>query len=496
MRTALLPVTAGILLTACTGSSLIRSDAAAEIVDATETVVFDANEAGVDATPDVPMDVTYIRPPPITRTDPESVLAARRLSCAFDAGAWPAETLGTEIPVGSDIPVDHVVLIMLENRSFDSYYSHLPEYGQPDVEVAPSTWTNPDAMGHPVARVHDTTQYCIADTNHSWNGSHREWDNGMNDGFVVQNDPNGERSLYYYDETDIPFYYSLANTFAIADHYHASLLGPTNPNRFFSMAATSFGHTYNAPYTDDTVAHPVDQIFRRLDLAGFDWRDYAGGLRSPLLFPNYSLFNRATAAHFGTISQLMSNIASGDLPPFSLVDPTFGGPGGDAVDEHPPGTPMGGEAFVESIVRALMTSPAWAHTVLFITYDEHGGWADHVPPPAACPPDGHMPIASDGSPATGAFDRLGFRVPFTVVSPFARRHFVSHTTYDHTSILRFIEARFGLPAMTARDANATPPMDMFDFANPPFMTPPTDLAHGRGVDAALRAHCNTQFPGP
>jgi phospholipase C len=465
-------------------------DAASDVGD--DTIAMDV--APTDAT-DAPRDVMYVRPPPIMRTESESVLSARRQGCGFDAGAWPAETLGTEIPVGDDIPIDHVLVVMMENRSFDSYYAHLPQYGQPDVEVPPAGWSNPNASGAAVMPTHDTTQYCFEDTDHSWNGSHREWNNGANDGFVVENDPNGERALFYYDQTDIPFYYSLSNTFAIADHYFCSLLGPTNPNRFFAMAATSFGHTYNAPYVADSVAHPVNQIFLEMDRAGFDWMNYAAGLRSIALFPNYAILNRANARHLVSITQLMSDLASGNLPQLSWIDPIFGGAAGDENDEHPPGTPMGGEAFVESIVRGLMASPAWSRSVLFITYDEHGGIADHVPPPEACAPDDSPPVDSSGSPVSGGgFDRLGFRVPFIVVSPYAKRHFVSHAVYDHGSLLRFIEARFGLPAMTRRDANATPPMEMFDFANPPFATPPTDLARGRGVDAAIRDRCNAQFP--
>ncbi len=484
-------------LTACTGGLFVRDDSAADTQDAAAVLdAQDVNAADTTDTADVPADQYFVRPPPITRTEPDSVMATRRQGCMFGAGAWPAETLGTDIPIGTDIPVEHVLVLMQENRSFDSYFSHLPAYGQPDVEVPPAGWSMLDSAGHTVTPTHDSTQYCFDDTTHSWDGSHREWNNGANDGFVSANDPNGARSLFYYDETDIPFYYALASTFAIADHFHCSLLGPTNPNRFFSMAATSFGHTYNAPYTDDTVANPADQIFRRLDLAGVDWRNYAGGLRSILLFPNYGLFRRATQAHYRAMSQLFTDLASGDLPPFALIDPNFGGPAGDETDEHPPGTPMGGEAFVESIVRGLMASPAWSRTVLFITYDEHGGIADHVPPPTACTPDNIAPIRSDGTPAPGAFDRLGFRVPFIAVSPYARRHFVSHVTYDHTSILRFIEARFGLPAMSRRDANAMPPVDMFDFAHPPFATPPTTLPASHGVDAALRARCNASYPTP
>ena len=143
---------------------------------------------------------------------------------------------------------------------------------------------------------------------------------------------------------------------------------------------------------------------------------------------------------------------------------------------------------VENVVRALFASPAWKDTVVFITYDENGGLADHVPPAAACAPDAYPPHDGNGnrSPATSTTPASACR------SSSSRRtrapHFVSHATYDHTSITRFIEARFGLPALTARDANATPPMEMFDFEHPAFMTPPAISAH-TVVDPTVLSTC-------
>jgi phospholipase C len=463
------------------------SDAGSDIVDAT-----------IDTTNDTPADDTgsdaldRVVPPDVPRTASESTLQPRRASCAFDAGAWPAETLGTEIPLGSDIPIDHILVLLMENRSFDSYFSHLPHAtgdGGTTLEVPPPGWSNPDSDGTAVLPYHDT-QYCLVDTDHEWAGSHAEW----NDGFVRVNNPNGGRSMVFYDERDIPLYYSLATTFAIGDHYHCSLLGPTFPNRMYSMAATSFGHTGSQLVSGDTPGNPARQIFLELDEAGVDWKDYAGGPRALGLFPNYALIRRTTAPHLAGLTDLMNDLASGNLPPFSFVEPVFNNQhgGGNESDDHPPGTPMGGQQFVESVVRALMASPVWQRSALFIAYDENGGFADHVPPPAACPPDDHEPTNDDGTPAGFHFDRYGFRVPFIVVSPYARAGFVSHTVYDHTSLLRFVEARFGLPAMTRRDANATPPMEMFDFAHPPFMTPPPIAPSV--YDPAVRDRCNAQFP--
>ena len=123
------------------------------------------------------------------------------------------------------------------------------------------------------------------------------------------------------------------------------------------------------------------------------------------------------------------------------------------------------------MIATLFASPQWPRSALFLTYDEHGGFFDHVPPPPACKPDDIAPILESGD-EPGEFDRYGIRVPMALVSPFARRHFVSHTAYDHTSVLRFIETRFDLPALTARDANADPMLELFDFQHPRFRKPP------------------------
>jgi phospholipase C len=157
-------------------------------------------------------------------------------------------------------------------------------------------------------------------------------------------------------------------------------------------------------------------------------------------------------------------------------------------DEGPSDLPGIGGQVVETIIRTLWASPSWKDTAVFITYDENGGMADHVKPAPACPPDNLPPHDTNNAPLPGAFDTTGFRVPFIVVSPYTRAHFVSHGVYDHASLTRFIEARFGLPALTARDANATPPMDLFDFQNPPFLTPPT-VAAKTPVDATVLAQC-------
>src|SRR5438270_7851939 len=154
--------------------------------------------------------------------------------------------------LGDSIPIDHVVVLMQENRSFDSYFGRLHFEGQPGAEAEPPGASNPDPTnpsGPPIKNFHKTNYCEVADLNHSWTGTHLEWDNGKMDGFTAQNatsaDPTGGRTMGWYDQHDLPYYYALYNTFATSDRYFSSTLGPTFPNRFYLLAGTSFGHLRN-----------------------------------------------------------------------------------------------------------------------------------------------------------------------------------------------------------------------------------------------------------
>jgi phospholipase C len=175
-----------------------------------------------------------------------------------------------------------------------------------------------------------------------------------------------------------------------------------------------------------------------------------------------------------------------------FVDPHLGKEQYNQDDEHPPAMMSVGQGFLAKVSKALIDSPHWATSALFITYDEHGGLWDHVPPPKACAPDKYDPEPPEGM-AGEKFDRYGVRVPFVVISPFAKKKYVGHHEYSHTSITRFIEAKFTLPAMTGRDANAEAPYDMFDFSGKPNASPsaPPDVP----VDPTAMASCKTIWGG-
>jgi phospholipase C len=469
----------------------------------------DVADGGDDAAPDV------LQPPDITRTQTESQLAPQRASCAFAAGAWPAQTIGTDYPIGTDIPINHVIVVMQENRSFDHYLGRLVAQGYYDggdfaagdslagagdagpgsgfshsdqLDGPPAGWSNPDVDGGLVVP-HADTEYCYG-VNHSWGAMHDDLDDGKLDHFVTQNDPDGQRTFFYEDDTVIPFYYQLASTFAVGDHYHCSVLSSTWPNRYFLMAATSFGIGDNSFCTIDTPQTPVATIFSLLEEGGHTWKDYTDGPHMVSFFPYFG-FTADTRSHYADLKcGLMGDITNGTLPDVSFV---MGDEVDEDSDEGPSDLPGIGGQLVEDIVRTLFASPSWKDTALFITYDENGGLADHVQPAPACPPDGYPPHDGNNNPLTpGNFDQTGFRVPFIVVSPYAKAHFVSHLTYDHTSLVRFIEARFGLPALTGRDANATVPIEMFDFQNPPFVSPPNITAHTT-VPPAILTQCKQSY---
>jgi phospholipase C len=490
-----------LLAPACSGA-----DTKGAVTDAGSDATTDSGDNDGGAT-DAGADV--LAPPPIARTETDAQLAPKREACGFSAGAWPAETIGKEYPVGADIPINHVIVIIQENRSFDHYLGRLVAQGYykagdfstdadagtkgagfshaDELDGPPPGWSNPDGDGGVVVP-HPDNEYCFG-VNHSWAAMHDDYDNGLLDHFVTQNDPDGQRTFVYEDDTVIPFYYALANTFALGDRYFASVPSSTWPNRYFAMAATSYGIGDNSFCTIDTADHPAPQIFSLLEQGGHTWKDYTDGPHMQAFYPHWG-FSPDALSRYGDIPcDLLGDITKGTLPDVAFV---MGSEVGETSDEGPSALPGIGGQVVEKIVRTLWASPSWKDTAVFITYDENGGMADHVPPAKACPPDDYPPHDGQHNSLPGAFDMTGFRVPFIAVSPYTRAHFASHTVYDHTSITRFIETRFGLPALTARDANAMPPLEMFDFQNPPFRTPP-DITATTTVPPAILQMCNQKL---
>jgi phospholipase C len=221
---------------------------------------------------------------------------------------------------------------------------------------------------------------------------------------------------------------------------------------------------------------------KRLDAHGISWLDYAWDLPDIALFPNRLTEN---LGKIRTFQQFLGDCQSGALPDVCIVSP-----GATAYSEENPADIQLGEAYSASVINAVTHSPAWPKTVLLFMYDEHGGYYDHVPPPPAIRPDDIPPDIVVPPDYAGAYDRYGFRVPAVIVSPYARRNYVSHRLHDHTSVLKLIETKWNLPALTFRDANADDLLDSLDLrARPAFAAPP-ELA-----PAALENTPDTCVPG-
>jgi phospholipase C len=485
--------------------------------------------------------------------------------------------------------VKHVIVIMQENHSFDNYFGALgyapgsPYHngragcGKDDhdcvdglicrVEKDGSLTcfnSNKDDNGSLVAAFHDPKRCASPDLNHSWFETHQELNflhpnntlrDADNNGFVLVNDateqvdkgiegPTEDQTMGFYNQNDIPFYYNLAANFAISDRYFASVPGPTFPNRSYLLAATSFGHlTTSDTFPPAGGYKPITgTIFDLLEKNSVSWADYFQDAPQGGSFRPFSA--TAVDPHFFPLQLFLAQAAGvpgvGGLPSVSFIDPNFGIFGAKFEnDEHPPTDIQRGQAFVSQVVNAVRNGPFWRDSVIFITYDEHGGYYDHVAPPRARQghartPDGISPgQCADLSnaplslqPGGGAecsqnllsktdttvidagklcpdfaanptgpypeecasFDQLGVRVPFVAVSPFAKPHYVSHTTGDHTSLLAFIEKRFltiASPAdnhgdndeddfapvtrlhLTKRDQHAHTLEDLFDFDGAP-----------------------------
>ncbi len=440
--------------------------------------------------------------------------------------------------------VNHVIIIMQENHSFDNYfgalayapgspYHHRAEGCRPDDHSCVDGLTckvdksgalncenwNVDDDGSIVRSFHDPKRCAAPDLNHAWYWTHKEVNfNDPNntffdqdhDGFVRVNDlteqvdngvesPTEDQTMGFYNQDDIPFYYSLASQFAVNDRYFAPVLGPTFPNRSYLLAATSFGHLT----TSDTFAPVVTgykpitgTIFDLLDANKVSWADYFQDAPQGGSFRPFSA--TLIDPHFFPLTVFLAEASGAPgfpaLPSVSFVDPNFGLFGATHEnDEHPPTDIQRGQAYVSQVVSAVRNGPFWKDTVIFITYDEHGGYYDHAKspmarqggaktpdgiapgqcadlsnPPASLQPGGGAECSHNFLSATdtsvldaeqlctalandptgpypescATFNQEGVRVPFMAVSPFSKPQYVSHTQGDHTSLLAFIEKRF------------------------------------------------------
>ncbi|HVV77031.1 MAG TPA: alkaline phosphatase family protein [Mycobacteriales bacterium] len=416
----------------------------------------------------------------------------------------PNRPAGTPDP---DIPIEHVVIVMMENHSFDNYLGMLPRRGQRKADGfdvnrhGKPTNANPTKGGYVRAFRMPTACQPEHEPNQSWDGTHTAIAGGRMSGFIKAS---GDTAMGYWDETDLPFYYAIAKHFTLANRWFCSAPCQTYPNRRYLMAATSYGLVSTTLPGPSDPPPPHGTIFDRLNAHGISWKNYFTDLPQTAIIPSVVKHN---PTHLAPIATFYTDAATGTLPAVSFVDPDFGladvvgglAPGStiptsvraQGQDEENPQNIKFGEAFVAGVVNAVINSPAWRQTLLLWFYDEHGGYYDHVPPPRAIPPDSIKPILN-GQHAKGGFDLYGPRVPAVVVSPWSRPHAVTNVVHDHTSVLRFIEQKWNLPAMTRRDANAHGLLDFLDFSRPRLLDPPALPQPADPI--AADAHCDTSVP--
>jgi phospholipase C len=354
-------------------------------------------------------------------------------------------------------PIDHVVVLMLENRSYDTYFGWL-EGSRGFLELGLDlSYTDPDT-GETLSPRHWAPEYRRCghpDPGHGWAAGRAQ----LAQGFLAGS--NDEYALAYYLPEDIQTHARLARQFTVFDDYFCSVLGPTYPNRLYAMSGWSGGYKSNylppqSPNPDHRTGYPWPSIFDRLEEAGISWGDYFVDLPSP------GLFGPRTFHAFRHIEQFYADAKAGTLPQFTWIDPGY--LGDQRTDDHPGGADTrASQAFVNNLVHSVVTGPQWSRTALFITYDEWGGFFDHVTPPRT----DDDPLANAGN-LEEDFGQRGFRVPMMAISPYSRKGYVHQDgPYDHTSILRFLEYRFGLEPLTERDANARNIGEVFDYAQAP-----------------------------
>jgi phospholipase C len=376
--------------------------------------------------------------------------------------------------------IEHVVIFIQENRSFDHYFgSYRGVRGFSDKSAAfqqpdPANTTDPPA-GVLLPFHLDTTKTnaaCTHDITHDWVPQHQSWDGGAMDGFVTSrrgiNANDAVLTLGYYTRADIPYYYALADAFTICDNYFCSVIGPTDPNRLYSMAGSIDPDGHNGGPILQTIVTNRSAIYGRLTYTtmpeqlqarGISWKVYSspdatvlGGILSDNVLSYFKNFqDPASVLHQNAFGpqfpvDFLADIAADNLPQVSWLI------GSVITSDHPPSPSLFGENVLSLVIGALMANPQlWAKTAFFLTFDENGGFFDHVPP--TTPPAGTpgefvtAPAVPDpsvvGNPPINGPIGLGFRVPTLIISPFSRGGFVSSDLFDHTSLLRFLETRFG-----------------------------------------------------
>ena len=436
--------------------------------------------------------------------------------------------------------VNHIIFMMQENRTFDAYFGKINDYRASlglgrDADDLEINFTNPADDGDTITTFHLPTS-CIFNTTAAWLESHGDanrfalgdGDPLLLDGFVhtagglaiFDGDPDtkGVRAMGFYNQNDLPSPYWFATQFATSDRFYTPAPVQTEDARLYAMAATSQGLVH--PPQESSTQLTAKTIFQLLDAAGVSWKIYSVDRQANgkliTTFRNFQPYAGTKEDHIVPIAQFLTDVQNNTLPQFSYIEPGFD----SGRDEHPGNgnNLQVGAQFMNSLQTALINSASWKDSIFIETFDEGGGLFDHVGPMIDGRPIQELGVSATGQ-AVGAgkyptdaaimhvpnpdgikprdlrpvadppddFVRTGFRVPLIIVSPFAKVHYVSHTPMDYTAVLKFVEKRFNLPNLTARDAAQADMEEFFDFVNSPNLHPGTPASQPTGLtcDATL-----------
>lgn len=359
-------------------------------------------------------------------------------ACASASGMTPEQLLAH---------IETIVVLCMENRSFDHYLGSLRLLeSRADVEGLTGTEVNYTANNNAIA-VHQLDDFTPDDPPHGWDACHAQWNNGANDGFVKEHAGSSEADVMgYHVRSQIPVTYALADAGVVCNRWFSACLGPTWPNRFYLHGATSRGVKTNLP------ALGYQGIFHKLADANITGTNYYSDVA-------WATGGYAKLSGLATIEKFFEDAAAGTLPPFAIIDPAFAG--GGANDDHPDHDIRLGQALIASVVAALGQSPQWSKCLFVLTYDEHGGFYDHVPPPAT--------VDSNAD-----FQQLGFRVPSIVIGPTVKRGCAIDDVLEHSSVPATVTRKHGLAELNTRAEQVKDLSVAIDFArigNP--LPPPT-----------------------
>jgi phospholipase C len=401
-----------------------------------------------------------------------SLIPAARLAPPRPSTAPPLE-----IDATAAAKIKHVFVLMQENHTFDNYFGTFP--GADGVLNDCGVPANPADPASPLVKPFHLTQLRTPDLHHGEVTSRAAFDNGKMDGFIkvqLNRKLPGRLALGYYDGRDLASYWELSREYVLADRFFSSAQGGSSINHQYWVAARSSGQADSIPKTGIDLL----TIFDRLEAAHVGWKFYVKNYTPNLNF-RYQLPNDprdaqlawvplltmprfiddpARRARLVDLADLYVDLARGDVPAVSYI--IQGG-----TSEHPPGHIENGEIATVAIISAVMRSPLWESSAIILTWDDWGGWYDHVAPPQ---------VDRDG---------YGFRVPALIISPYARRGLIFHETADFTSILKFIERLHGLAPLTTRDEQANDLMNAFDFQQPVRLAA---IPAGRRVNAVVTSH--------